>query len=150
MKIFSDACEYALRATLWLSLRPAQPYKVREIAEGTQASPGYLVKVLQRLSRAGILSAQRGSQGGFKLERLPTELTALDVINAVDPIERIQRCPLQIESHEARLCQLHQQLDDAMGLIERCFGAVTIAALIDDPAAPQICDALERPDHPRT
>ena len=90
MKLLSDASEYALRAVVWLAQRPGLPQKTREIAEGTHAAPGYLVKVLQSLAKAGILSAQRGSHGGFSLERDPRDLSVLDVIEAVDPIERIR------------------------------------------------------------
>ena len=73
MKLLSDASEYALRAVVWLAQRPGLPQKTREIAEGTHAAPGYLVKVLQSLAKAGILSAQRGSHGGFSLERDPRD-----------------------------------------------------------------------------
>ncbi len=132
MKIFSDACEYGLRAAVWLADRPRQTCKVREIAAGIQAPPGYLVKVLQRLAKAGILSAQRGSQGGFTLERDPRDLAVLEIVNAVDPIERIDTCPLKLESHTRDLCPLHRQVDDAMGLIETTFGSVTIAQLLPD------------------
>lgn len=130
MKIFSDACEYGLRATIWLAQRPEQPHKVREIAAETRASPGYLVKVLQRLAKAGILSTQRGAQGGFTLKREPSDLTVLEVINAVDPIERIHTCPLELDDHGAGLCPLHRQLDDAIAQIENTFGSITVAALL--------------------
>jgi Rrf2 family protein len=143
LKIFSDACEYGLRATVWLGQRPRETQKVREIAEGTHASSGYLVKVLQRLAKAGILSAQRGSQGGFTLERAPEELTVLEVINAVDPIERIETCPLGLEKHGTHLCPLHRRLDDSMALIETGFGSVTIAELINEPTRSRpLCNGL--------
>lgn len=129
MKVLSDACEYALRATVWLANQPREAYKVREIADATHAAPGYLVKVLQRLARAGILSAQRGSQGGFTLKREPETLGVLEIINAVDPIERIRSCPLSLESHITSLCPLHRQIDEAIERIESAFAAVTIATL---------------------
>ena len=143
MRIVSDACEYALRAVIWLAQRPGQAQKVREIAEGTRSAPGYLVKVLQGLAKAGILSAQRGSQGGFTLERDPAHLTVLEVINAIDPIERIRVCPLGLESHGECLCPMHRQIDDALALIEASFGASTIAQLLSTPSSSvPLCDAL--------
>lgn len=151
MKIFSDACEYGLRASVWLAQRAGETHKVREIAEGIQAAPGYLVKVLQRLAKAGILSAQRGSQGGFTLERSPDEVTVLDIINAVDPIERIQTCPLGLDAHGEHLCPLHRRLDDAMAGIEESFGAVTIAEMISESSRSRpLCNALELDRSPST
>lgn len=148
MKLLTDAGEYGLRAVLWLAQRPGQAQKVREIAEGTRAAPGYLVKVLQVLAKAGILSAQRGSQGGFTLERDPATLTVLEVINAIDPIERIRTCPLGLEAHGACLCPMHRRIDDALALIEQSFGSSTIADLMEPAAAagvdgrPGLCSAL--------
>jgi len=143
MKLLSDASEYALRAVVWLAQRPGEPQKVREIAEGTHAAPGYLVKVLQSLTKAGLLSAQRGSHGGFTLRRDPSELTALEVINAVDPVERIKICPLGLEAHGDCLCPMHQRIDDALALIEKSFGASTITELITGPSRSRpLCNAL--------
>lgn len=134
MKLLSEAAEYGLRAVVWLAQRPGGYWKVREIAKGTRAAPGYLVKVLQGLARAGILSAQRGSQGGFRLERDPAGLTALEVINAIDPIERIRACPLGLEEHGRDLCPMHRRIDEALAMVERAFGATTIAELMTEPA----------------
>ncbi len=135
MKLLSDASEYALRGVVWLAQRKEQTFKLREIAEGTKAAPGYLIKVLQALAKAGILSTQRGSNGGFSLIREAETLSVLEVINAVDPIERIQTCPLGLKSHGTCLCPMHKRIDDAMGVIEATFRDSTVADLLDSSAA---------------
>lgn len=146
MKLLSEACEYALRTVVWLGKQPAGSYKTREIAKATHAAPGYLVKVLQSLAKADILAGQRGSQGGFKLIRDPASLTALDVINAVDPFDRISICPLGFKAHGGCLCPLHRQVDEAMASIEANFAATTIAGLINTTEKSQpMCDALALP-----
>ena len=143
MKLLSDAAEYALRAVVWLAQRPGQPQKTREIAEATRSAQGYLVKVLQSLTKAGILSAQRGSHGGFTLERDPGSLSVLEVVNAVDPVERIRTCPLGLKSHGKQLCPMHRRIDDAMAAIEHSFRESTIEDLITTPSASQpLCEAL--------
>lgn len=134
MKLLSDAGEYALRAVVWLAECPGETLKVREIAQGTRAAPGYLIKVLQGLAKAGILSAQRGTLGGFSLRRDPEGLTVLEVINAIDPIERIHTCPLGIESHGIHLCPMHRRIDEAMLQIQHSFASVTVAQLINEPS----------------
>ncbi len=143
MRLLSDASEYALRAVLWLAQRPGSAMKVREIAEATKSSPGYLVKVLQSLAKVGILSAQRGAHGGFTLERDPKTLTVLEIINAIDPIERIRTCPLGIEAHGSVLCPMHRRIDDAMAMIEESFANSTIHELMTDPSPSKpLCTAL--------
>lgn len=140
MRLLSDASEYGLRAVVWLARHPGQAQKVREIAQGTRAAPGYLIKVLQALAKAGILSAQRGSSGGFRLQRHPDMVSVLDIINAIDPIERIHTCPLDLESHGDRLCPMHRRIDDAMASIERSFSESTIEDLLDEPTG---CRSIE-------
>lgn len=143
MRLLSDATEYGLRAVVWLAQRPDHAQKVREIADGTRAAPGYLIKVLQALAKAGILSAQRGSSGGFRLERNPAELSVLEVINAIDPVERILTCPLGLEAHGACLCPMHRRIDDAMAFIEQSFGESTIQDLLTEPSrSVTLCRAL--------
>ena len=60
----------------------------------------------------------------------PQKLTILDVINTVDPIERITNCPLGLKTH-TELCPLHAELDRAYAATEQAFANVTIQALID-------------------
>lgn len=133
--MISRTAEYALRAVVWLATTPQTPQTTRQVAEGTHVPRGYLSKVLQSLAERGIVNSQRGLGGGFVLARPPAELTVLAVINAVDPLERIERCPLNLKSHQTELCPLHRRLDDALALIERTFASCTIAELIDRPGA---------------
>ncbi len=135
MKLLSDASEYALRGAVWLAQRQGGTYKLREIAEGTKTPPGYLIKALQALAKAEILSAQRGSGGGFSLIRDPDSLSILEILDAVDPIERIRTCPLGIKQHGTCLCPMHKKIDDAMGHIEASFRDVTVTDLLDSSAA---------------
>lgn len=129
MRLFNDATEYGLRAVVWLTNQPQGPHKLQAIAEATAAAPGYLIKVLQLLARAGIVSAHRGISGGYALVRDPETLTALEVVSAIDPIERIRSCPLGLPGHAGGLCSLHQRIDDSLAEIERDFARITIAEL---------------------
>jgi Rrf2 family protein len=128
-----------------MAQRPAAPHKVKDIAEGTKSAPGYLIKVLQELTKAGILTARRGSQGGFTLRSDPASLTALDVINAIDPLERIESCPLQMESHASQLCLMHRSIDDAMAKIEETFRQMTIQDVVEGSTSPSSCELLGPP-----
>ena len=135
MRLLSDAAEYGLRAVVWLAAHPERSWTVHDIAENTKSKPGYLVKVLQALARAGIVTAQRGVGGGVQLSVPPKQLCALDVINAVDPLARITHCPLGLENHGKRLCPLHRQIDDAVRQIEQHFAKVTVSEVLRDKRA---------------
>lgn len=103
------------------------------MAKITKVPPGYLPKVLQMLRRAGLVVSKRGLGGGFTLTRPPAEITILEVVNAVDPIKRIERCPLDLPSHGADLCPLHRRLNDATELVEQAFATTTIAEILAQP-----------------
>lgn len=127
--IFSQTVEYALRAAVWLADH-AEGQTTQEIAEATKVPPSYLSKVLQNLRRAGIVHGQRGVGGGFTLARPAMEISILDVVQAVDPIERIRTCPLGIPSHGVNLCPLHRKLDDAIGHVSGAFETTSLAELV--------------------
>jgi len=128
--MISQTAEYALRAIVYLADQD-EPRTNAQIAEVTEVPVGYLAKVMQSLSRARIVTAQRGLRGGFKLAIEPDELTVLKVVNIVDPVRRFHECPLGL--HGINLCPLHRSLDDAAKAVEATFGDTTIADLIHVP-----------------
>jgi Rrf2 family protein len=140
--MFSQTTEYALRAIVWLAAHSPEPQKTQDIAAATRVPAGYLSKVLQALGRARLVRSQRGLYGGFALTRPAEKIRVLEVVNAVDPIRRIETCPLGLQSHGKSLCALHRRLDDAIAHIEQAFSRSTIADLLAEPAAsPPLCEA---------
>ncbi len=135
--MISKTAEYALRAVVVLADGTGDPLLAPRIAETTQVPNAYLSKVLQTLVRARLVASQRGQGGGFTLARPASEITVLDVIDAVDPLPRIESCPLSIEAHSDRLCPLHRRLDDAIASIRETFSSSTIAELVSED-----CSAL--------
>lgn len=139
--MFSQTVEYALRAVAHLAYEAPNPRTTEQVAEATRVPPAYLSKVLQALSRGGIVKSQRGVGGGISLARPAEELTILEVVNAVEPIQRIKSCPLGLKSHGVRLCPLHRRIDDAMATVEAAFGSTTLAEILAEPThSPPLCD----------
>ena len=131
--MISQTAEYALRAVVCLGAAGSGPVTAQALAETTKVPAGYLSKVLQGLGRAGLVEAQRGLRGGYVLSRPLDELTVLDVINAVDPLKRIEHCPLGLAAHRTQLCSLHRRLDEGIALVESLFGGTTVAELLAEP-----------------
>ena len=131
----SQTAEYALRAVVWLASRPGKALSTQEISTATKVPAGYLSKVLQGLARAGLVVSSPGRGGGFLLAQDAERVRVLDVINAVDGIQRIRQCPLGLRSHSRELCPLHKRLDEAMAMVEEAFAKSTIAELIATPGS---------------
>jgi Rrf2 family transcriptional regulator, nitric oxide-sensitive transcriptional repressor len=131
--MISQTAEYALRAIVQLATHEGQPQTAQQIATETKVPLHYLSKVLQGLCRAKLIHSQRGLHGGFTLLRSPSVLTVYEIVDAVDPLQRITCCPLGLEAHGTNLCPLHRRLDDAFLMVEQAFRASTIGDLLSEP-----------------
>ena len=142
--MFSQTAEYALRAVVCLADSDSRPRTAQDLAARTQVPRDYLSKVMQALGRANIVLAQRGKNGGFSLARPAEELTIFDVVDCVDPVPRIERCPLGLRAHQGTLCPLHRRLDDAMERIEQELKGASIAELLQPGAEIRpLCEIAE-------
>ncbi len=128
--MISQTVEYALRAMVILARHDALLRSSRDIARAIDVPSPYLAKVMQGLVRAGLLRSRRGVNGGFTITKDPAELTVWDVVQAVDPIQRIRRCPLNLDAHSGQLCPLHRRLDEALEGVETIFQETTLAELV--------------------
>ena len=131
--MFSKTVEYALRAVVHLAQEAPLAQKTSDIATATKVPPAYLAKILQSLRGGGVVNLQRGIGGGVSLAVSPEELSILEVVNAVEPIERITTCPLGLKSHGSHLCALHHQMDSVIEQMETAFRSTTVAQLLASP-----------------
>lgn len=128
--LFSQTAEYALRAVVALAEHPDMPQTSQQIARRTEIPASYLSKVMNTMVKAGLVDAQRGIGGGFKLLRKPEQLSVLDVINLVEPIERIHDCPLKLAAHRGHLCPLHRTLDQTLATLQAALAKASISDLL--------------------
>ena len=151
--MLSRSTEYALRAMTCVA-RVGRRISVGEIAEATQVPARYLAKVMQGLGRAGLVTSTRGRTGGFVLSRPPSEVTILEIVTAVDPIQRICKCPLDLPEHKDQLCALHSRVDDALAHVEKAFERSSLADILADPGPhwplgdPTTGESHEAENHP--
>ncbi len=127
--MLSKTAEYALRTIALLGSEPGQSESADTLCERTRVPRRYLHKVLQDLVRASLVQSRSGPGGGYSLILAPDEITILDVVNAVAPLERIRHCPLGLPAH-TQLCPLHQELDQAYAATEQAFARVTIGEIL--------------------
>ncbi|MCA9215486.1 MAG: Rrf2 family transcriptional regulator [Planctomycetales bacterium] len=138
--MITKTAEYALRAVTILATQSETALSADVLAEKTKVPRRYLTRVLQDLATTGMVSSRSGPGGGYVLAKTSNEITILDVINAVAPLQRITSCPLGLKSHKS-LCPLHSELDRAYAATESAFAAVTIQQLLQstNPIVP-LCE----------
>ena len=150
--MLSTTAEYALRIMVVLAESGGAPTTSERIASLTRVPADYSVKVLQMLARAGLVKAQRGRGGGFRLDTDPATTSLLDIVNAIDPPTRIERCPIGREEAGGELCRLHARLDEISGLVLERLRAATLASILDPDGAalcrPNSVTIVTRPQPP--
>lgn len=65
-----------------------------EIAELTNSSKHHTSKVMQRLVKSGLIGSTRGPSGGFFLKKKPTEIKAIDILEALEGKVDLKDCPI--------------------------------------------------------
>lgn len=127
--MLSKTAEYALRVVACLARDASQAERADLLAQETKVPRRYLNKVLKDLVEAELVLSRPGPGGGYSLARSADNITILDVVNSVAPLERIRHCPLGLPSH-TELCPLHRELDRAYAAVEEAFANVTLGAVL--------------------
>ena len=84
----SAKADYGMRALLELAAayreNPRRLVKGDAIATAQGIPLKFLEGILRQLRQAGIITSQRGAEGGYRLDRDPAEVTIADVVRALD------------------------------------------------------------------
>jgi Rrf2 family protein len=107
--IYSRSAEYAIRAFVFLAQVPSGKYAmVKQIAEESDIPAHFLAKILQQLARQGFLRSSKGPTGGFTLRYPSTEITLLQIVEAIDGLADYQRCiGGMMECNDQMRCGMH-------------------------------------------
>ena len=110
---FSKTSHYGLCAALEMArLDDDGTVTVAEVAARYDFPEGVLAKVFQQLARAGIAIGTRGVGGGYRLAHVPSELSALDVIDALGSVSANIEDSDDQPSPASSLDRLLQEIDD--------------------------------------
>src|SRR5690606_9669176 len=112
MGVFSKTCEYGIRSVFFIAHRTEGGNKVsiKEIATGINSPEHFLAKILQDLSRKGIVKSTKGPNGGFYMDEASLQRPLLDVVEATDGNGLFSGCGLGLVScSESKPCPLHNE-----------------------------------------
>jgi Rrf2 family protein len=142
------AADYAVRVMIHLAGLPSGRRASRtDLALAADCPEQFLSKVLQQLTRAGLVVSHRGSTGGFEIPHPGTAATVLDVVEAIEGPIRLNLCLVSRQSCSRQgWCPAH----DVWAQAQRAMAAVLQGARIADLArrVPPHMDA-SRVEEPR-
>jgi Rrf2 family protein len=130
----SKKADYGLIAMKHLALhRQQHSCSANEIAEEYGISATLMAKVLQKLAKYGLVAAKHGSTGGYQLSRAAEQISALEVLTAIDGPVLITSC---VTSHgncdASERCSVKEPLQRVNESILEVLNTVTIAHLSED------------------
>lgn len=145
----SGGVEWALHCCVVLTSVDA-PAPAARLAQLHDVSPSYLAKQLQALSRAEIIRSVQGNAGGYVLTRPPSEITLLDIVEAIDGPDPAFRCteirqrgPMATPPEACTVpCPISRAMANAEAQWREALRAVSIADLADNVRADSGPDAL--------
>ncbi len=125
-KMFSKACEYGIRATLHIAKQSQSGNRVslKDIAKAIDSPEAFTAKILQQLSRNGIIHSMKGPAGGFEIDRKELNKIKLShIVTAIDGDSIYKGCGLGLkECNELRPCPVHDRFkairDDLKTMLE--------------------------------
>jgi Rrf2 family protein len=135
--MFSKTCEYAIRAMIFIAqkTREGDRIGIKDIARGIDSPEHFIAKILQELSRKGIVQSAKGPNGGFYLDNVSMNRSLADIVRAVDGDKIFQGCGLGLrQCSEFQPCPIHHEFKKIrLGLFE----------MLDNSKVGAFTDALE-------
>jgi Rrf2 family protein len=110
--MFSKTCEYAIRAMIFIAQKSKDGYRagIKEIARGIDSPEHFIAKILQNLSRRGLVQSVKGPSGGFYLDKQAMKYSVADIVKAVDGDGLFSGCALGLDyCSEVKPCPIHHE-----------------------------------------
>ncbi|MBI2796571.1 MAG: Rrf2 family transcriptional regulator [Gemmatimonadetes bacterium] len=136
--MLNQTAEYALRTAVYLAEHGgAGPVAAGELASQLDIPQNYLSKILHQLARDGLLVSQRGKTGGFRLARVPSQITLAQIVAGFDPVDARRGCLLgRPVCSDRTACQAHDRWKEFSVGYSSFFHHTTLAMLTQEQAPP--------------
>ena len=135
MGIFSKTCEYAMRAVFFIAAKTADGGRVgiKEIATGIGSPEHFLAKILQDLSRRGVIQSAKGPNGGFYVDEVILNMPLSSIVEAVDGNGIFTGCGLGLEQcSEDNPCPIHHDFKSIRNQIQALLKTTKIGEFNED------------------
>ena len=111
--MFSKACEYAIRAVLYIAYKSIDGSRcsIKEIAEEINSPEPFTAKILQSLTKEGIISSIKGPNGGFFLDPKAKPIPLIAIVKVIDGEDILHSCALGLKQCSNEFpCPIHNDI----------------------------------------
>lgn len=144
--------DYAVRAAVELAAHsatsgPKVPMKADAVATAQDIPVRFLETILAELRRSGLVSSQRGSEGGYWLARPPGEISVADVIRAVEgPLANVRGAPPEEVDYEGAARELQHVWIATRVALREVLEATTLGDIASGALPAGVSERAGRPD----
>lgn len=126
----SEAVALAIHACVIVAKEAESKTTTASIASILKASEAHLSKVMQRLTKAGIVNSVRGPGGGFVINAKPEDIRLVDIYEAVDGVFRCNECLFDHQACDGQKCVLGMFIENVNKQVKTFFETKTLDNLI--------------------
>jgi len=134
--MFSKACEYGIKAAVFIAVKSDQESRVslNEVAKEINSPIAFTAKVLQQLTKNGIVASVKGPKGGFEINKNEIAKIKLSkIVSAIDGDAIYEECGLGFHKcNENRPCPIHHKFKVIRNDLKQMLETTSLLDLSND------------------
>ena len=131
--MFSKACEYGIRATIYIAMQSLQGTRVnlKDISKEIDSPVAFTAKILQQLAKNDIIKSVKGPSGGFEIDKEAIDsIKLIHIVSAIDGDKIFNGCGLGLkECNEDYPCPVHFQFKEIRDTLKKMANETSIYEL---------------------
>ncbi len=131
--MFSKACEYGIRATIYIAMQSLQGNRVnlKDISTEIDSPVAFTAKILQQLAKNNIVESVKGPTGGFQIDKKDIDsIKLIQIVSAIDGDKIFNGCGLGLkECNEDFPCPVHFQFKEVRDNLKKMSSETSIYEL---------------------
>lgn len=130
--MFTKACEYAIRAVLIVAIKGKEDRKlsIQQIAKEIDSPLAFTAKIMQTLTREGLVASVKGPNGGFFLDPKAKPVSLSQIVQAMDDESVLNTCALGLkECSDEQPCPIHHQVKAYKSKLKKVMEEKTVQLL---------------------
>lgn len=133
--MFSKACEYGIRGMLYIARSSKEGARVgiKEIAKAIDSPEPFMAKILQDLSRKGLVLSIKGPNGGFYMDTRHLRISLADIVTAIDGDQLFNGCGLGLKAcNEKKPCPIHYEFKTIRSNLKSMLQSTALEEFTED------------------
>ncbi len=130
---------YAVTAMMDLAIHDREgPVTLADISQTQGISLSYLEQLFAKLRKRGLVEGVRGPGGGYRLARMPHQITVAEIITAVDENVDVMRCHGDGNCQDGERCLTHELWSELSKRLYDFLDGITLDQFVERPEIREI------------